>query len=154
MAQLKDKVQNALDEARMLMLGSQILVGFEYRSVFEPGFARLPPHAQYLKMISLGIMLIGIALIMWPSAYHQIVADGEDSEELHSFTTSVLASALLPFALGLGMDVFVAIEKVYGHTPGLLAGLGACGVAIFFWYGLEVWSRHDHAAEIGREQAM
>ncbi|MFL6208879.1 MAG: DUF6328 family protein [Pyrinomonadaceae bacterium] len=154
MAQLKDKIQNALDEARMLMLGSQILVGFEYRSIFEPGFARLPPHAQYLKMISLGIMLIGIMLIMWPTAYHRIVADGEDSDELHDFTTSVLDCALLPLALGLGLDVFVALEKVYGHTPGVLAGLGMAAVAIFFWYGLEMWCRHRHAAEIAREQAM
>ena len=76
MAQLRDKIQNALDEGRMLVLGSQILVGFEYRSSFEPGFARLPEHAQYIKLISLGVMLIAIMLIMWPSAFHQIVEGG------------------------------------------------------------------------------
>jgi Family of unknown function (DUF6328) len=154
MAQLKDKIQNALDEGRMLVLGSQILVGFEYRSAFEPGFTRLPEHAQYLKMISLGVMLIATMLIMWPSAFHQIVEGGEDSPRLHRFTTRVLSCALLPFALGLGMDVFVAMEKLYGHTPGVLAALGMFALALFFWYGLELWQRGEHAHEIKKEQAM
>ncbi|HEX8178714.1 MAG TPA: DUF6328 family protein [Pyrinomonadaceae bacterium] len=152
MAELKDKIQNALDEARMLVLGSQILVGFEYRSVFEPGFAHLPRHAQYLKLVSLAIMLCGVLLIMWPSAYHQIVADGEDRPDVHSFTSSVLSCALLPFALGLGLDMFVAMEKVRGHTPGVLAGLSMLATALFFWYGLELWQRRKRAGAIRREQ--
>jgi DMSO reductase anchor subunit len=152
MAQLKDKVQNALDEARMLMLGAQILVGFDYRSVFEPGFTRLPPHAQYLKLVSLGVMLIGVALIMWPSAYHQLVERGEDTDELHRFTSFVMCGALLPFAFSFGLDVFVAVERVQGHTPGLVVGSGTVALALFFWYGWELWQRRRRAADIRSEQ--
>ncbi len=152
MAQLKDKIQNALDEARMLVLGSQILVGFEYRSAFEPVFERLPWDSQYVKLISLGIMLVGVVLIMWPSAYHQIVARGEDREDVHRFTTRVLDCALLPLALGLGLDVYVAVEIVHGRTPGVVAGLCVLAVALFFWYGLELWRRRGRAAVIEREK--
>ncbi len=42
MVELKDKIQNALDESRMLVLGSQILLGFQFRAAFEPGFNNLP----------------------------------------------------------------------------------------------------------------
>jgi DMSO reductase anchor subunit len=154
MAQLKDKIQNALDEARMLMLGSQIIIGFEYRSAFEPGFEHLPEHAQYLKMLSLGIMLVGVMFLMWPTAYHRIVEDGEDSPALHRFTSNVLCCALLPFALGLGLDMFVAVEKLQGHTPGILAGLCMLALALFFWYGLEVLRRAKRHAEIERGKAM
>ena len=42
MAKLKDKIKTALDEGRMLVLGAQILVGFQYRAVFEPVFEKLP----------------------------------------------------------------------------------------------------------------
>lgn len=154
MAKLKDKVQNASDEARMLVLGSQILVGFEYRSIFEPSFTRLPEHAQYMKLTSLGIMLVATMLIMWPSAYHQIAEDGEDAPRLHRFITHVLSWALLPFALGLGLDMFVAFEKLLGHTPGVVAALCAAGAALFFWYGLEAWRRAERAPEIERRKAM
>src|ERR671933_377892 len=59
MAKIKDKVKNALDEARMLVLGAQVLVGFQFRSVFEPGFDQLPLLSQLLKLLGLGLMLLG-----------------------------------------------------------------------------------------------
>ena len=36
MAQIKNKVQNALDEVRILILGSQVLLGFQFQAVFQP----------------------------------------------------------------------------------------------------------------------
>src|SRR2546423_1127583 len=46
---LGDKVENALNETRMLILGSQVLLGFQYQGVFQPGFQKLPPLAQELR---------------------------------------------------------------------------------------------------------
>ncbi|HEX8069753.1 MAG TPA: DUF6328 family protein [Pyrinomonadaceae bacterium] len=154
MAELKDKIQNALDEARMLVLGSQILVGFEFRAAFDAGFERLTPHAQYMKMLSLGLMLLAVALIMWPSAYHRLAARGEDTPAVHRFTTRVLCLALLPFAVGLGLDVFVAVELLYGTLAATAAGVMIGLLALFFWYGLEVWRRLKLPAEHERELAM
>jgi hypothetical protein len=42
MTKLSGKVKIALDETRMLILGVQILVGFQFRIVFEDAFDRLP----------------------------------------------------------------------------------------------------------------
>src|SRR5881275_2090918 len=99
MAQLKDKVKNTLDEGRILIIGSQVLIGFQFRSVFEPGFEKLSLHAQYLKLGGLGLMLLALALLIWPGAYHQLTEDGEDTESVHRFATAVLGVAVLPFAL-------------------------------------------------------
>jgi hypothetical protein len=33
-AQLKDKIENALNETRILVLGGQVLIGFNYESFF------------------------------------------------------------------------------------------------------------------------
>src|SRR5438552_2671062 len=110
MAELKDKVQNALDEARMLILGSQVLLGFQLGAAFEPGFEKLPHHAQYMNFGGLVLMVIAVALLMWPGAFHQIVEEGEDTSRMHRFTSSVMQIALLPFALGLGIDMFIVGE--------------------------------------------
>jgi hypothetical protein len=66
MAELKDKIKIALDESRMLVLGTQILLGFQFRSAFEPAFEQLPKSSQYLKMFGLMILLVAITLIMAP----------------------------------------------------------------------------------------
>ena len=143
MAKLKDKVQTALDEARMLILGSQVLVGFQFRSVFENGFEKLPHYTQYLKLGGLALMIVAVALLMAPGAYHRIVEEGEDTPAMHRFTTNVMCIALLPFAVGLGIDAFVATEKIVGKTTAIFAGLLATLFAIFFWYGLEAIRRSE-----------
>jgi hypothetical protein len=153
-AKLKDKIQNTLDEARMLVLGSQVLLGFQFRSVFETGFERLPKHAQYMKLGALVLMLVALALLIAPGAYHRIVEDGEDTKRLHRFASRVMELALVPFAFGLATDVFVATEKVFGHTPGASAGLAALACALFFWWGLEWLRRARREPEIERENAM
>jgi hypothetical protein len=35
---VKAKIRHALNEARILILGTQVLIGFQYRAVLEPGF--------------------------------------------------------------------------------------------------------------------
>jgi hypothetical protein len=144
MTKLKDKVQNALDEARLLILGAQVLIGLQYRAAFENGFERLPHHAQFLKLLSLTIMLITLLLIVWPGAYHRVVTRGEDSEELHKFTTRVMEIALVPFGLGLGIELFVVVEKVAGVAIGVAAGLLTWVMALIFWYGIEAIAKGKH----------
>src|SRR2546423_10274282 len=112
MAQLKDRIKTALDEGRMLILGAQVLLGLQFKSVLEKGFEKLPGHSQYLKLGALSLMLLATALLMSPGAYHRIVEDGEDHEDVHSFTTRVMAIALLPFAFALGFDLYVGVEGV------------------------------------------
>ena len=144
MARLKDKVQNALDEARLLILGAQVLLGFEYRSVFESGFERLPEHSRYLKLVSLTLLLVVLALLVWPGAYHRVVSRGMDSEDVHRFTSRVMEVALLPFSIALGLDLFVASERVLGTTAGIVVGIFTSALALACWYGVEAFERGRH----------
>src|SRR5438132_2553906 len=128
MTRLKSKVQNALDEARLLILGTQVLLGFQLRAVFETGFDKLPVRSQYLNLGALGLLLSALALLVWPGAYHRLVEGGEDTKGVHEFTTGVMEAALAPFAIALGLNVFVAAEKVGGTLAGLISGSGAAGI--------------------------
>lgn len=158
MAKIKDKVENALNEARMLVLGAQVLVGFQLRSIFEPGFDKLPLPSQLLKMVGLGLMLVAVALIISPAAYHRLVEQGEDTQEIHRYTSKLMTWALLPFSLGLGIDFYVATQKVIGWKVGVAAGLFGTLLAASFWYLLEFYMRRERAGEIAaaksEEQVM
>lgn len=154
MAKLRDKIQNALDEARMLVLGSQVLLGLEFRSAFEQGFEKLPTSSHYLKMVALTLMLVTIGLLLTPGAHHRIVEDGEDTERQHNFTTAVMDWALLPFALSIGIDFYVAVSHTVGYAWGVGAGVAASLFALFFWYGLEFMSKPKRRPEIEKEREM
>ncbi|MDQ3814536.1 MAG: DUF6328 family protein [Armatimonadota bacterium] len=154
MAKLNDKIENGLNEARTLVLGAQVLLGFQYLSVFREGFEKLPRFAQYLKVGALGLMLIALALLLSPAAYHRIVKEGEDGEDFHRFITRVIGPALLPFAAGFSIDFYIAVEKEAGQVAGILAGLATLAMALFFWYGLEALHKTKREPVIKREQSM
>src|SRR3954471_7527206 len=73
---LSDKVKTALDETRTLILGCQILLGFQYQSAFRQGFDELPSASRHMSAAALALMLLAICLLIAPSAFHQISQDG------------------------------------------------------------------------------
>jgi hypothetical protein len=154
LAKLKDRIKFALDEGRMLILGSQVLVGFQFRSILEKGFEQLPRSSQYLKLGALGLMLLAIGLLMSPGAYHRIVEEGEDTQDVHRYTTKVLSMALLPFAIAFGLDMYIVTGKLMGHTQGILTGAAVSLVALFFWYGLEMIRKTERGHESKEAREM
>jgi hypothetical protein len=135
MTALKDKVQNTLDESRMLVLGSQILIGFAFSATFQSGFFRLPTISRNLNLIALSLLLITIGLLIWPAAFHQLAERGNDSARLHGFTTHVMEAALLPFALGMGAEMYVPVERILDRRIAFAVSIGTTATALAFWYG-------------------
>ena len=135
MAALRDKIKIALDESRMLILGTQILLGFQYRAAFEESFEQFPRSSQLLEIPTLIMLLIAVALLLSSGAYHRIVRGGSDARDVHDFATRVMDLALVPFALVLSIDVYLVMRTLVGPiaaaTHGSLTGV----TAFFFWYG-------------------
>jgi hypothetical protein len=152
MAKIRDKVKNALDEARMLVIGAQVIVGLLLRSFFEKGFDSLPIASQALMLAGLGLMLLAVGLLISPAAYHRLVERGEDTEEIHRYASKLMDFALLPFAFGLSIDLCVAAQKVVGWKTGAAVGLLGLLVAVCFWYLLEFYRKRERAAEIAEKK--
>jgi hypothetical protein len=111
---LQDKVSFALDENRMLMLGSQVLVGFEYQAFFERGYDQLPSYNQHLQVFNLFLILASAILLIAPTTYHRIVGADNDTDRLLAFTTNSVQWALHPLALALGISLFCCASTLTG----------------------------------------
>jgi hypothetical protein len=148
---LKDKVRTALDEARMLVLCCQILLGFKFESALRPVFEQLPMHARGLMTLSLALLLLAFALLLLPTSFHRLVEGGEDSARMHRFTGAATTMALLPFAASLALDLGVALEKAFGARAGLAAGAVVAAAALFFWYGLEILHKREGAKSMRKQ---
>jgi len=64
--ELSKKVKVALDETRMLILGVQILLVFQFRGVFGDGYDQLPADSRYLSGVALGLMICVVGLLITP----------------------------------------------------------------------------------------
>jgi len=80
-------------------------------------------------------MVCVVGLLITPGPYHRIVEGGEDSGNFHRLVTVIADLALLPFALALGLDLFITAGRVFGDVAGAAAGTAATAVAVAFWYG-------------------
>src|SRR4030081_672168 len=112
MTKFQDKIQNTLDEGRMLVMGAEILIGFEFNGTFQDGFKRLSTVSQDLNLVALTLMLFTLILLLSPSAFHQLTERGEDTIQVDRFATHVMEAALLPLALGLGASAYIPAEEI------------------------------------------
>ena len=143
---MKAKIRHALNEARILILGTQVLIGFQYRAVLEPGFEHLPAALQWLSVAGLGVLIVTFGLLVAPAAYHRIVERGVASARLHRFTTGAVGAALFPLALALGSAAYLVAERVAVGVPAPLAAAVVVASALGFWYALPLAVR-DGAKE-------
>src|ERR1700730_872268 len=102
--ELKEKVRIGLDENRMLVLVVQVLVGFDFRAVFEPGFEKLPTALQYFTLRSLGAQILSLAILLTIPSYHRIVEHGEDTPNLCLIIRRFMTWSLVPFAFSMGAE--------------------------------------------------
>jgi uncharacterized protein DUF6328 len=135
-ASTKDKVQKALSEVRTLVLGAQILLGFEYRALFLPRFEDLPGYGKSLETLAFALMLITIGCLVAPSSFHRISEGGEATRRQLAYTKAMITVALVPFAVATGGNVIIATGLYVGGKAALLLGLATTAVAAFFWFGI------------------
>jgi Family of unknown function (DUF6328) len=148
--EISKKLKIALDETRMEVLGVQILIGFQFRSVFQASFDTLPAWSRYLDGIATLLMVCTLGLLLLPGPYHRIVEEGNSSGHFHALVGAITSWALAPFALSIGLAVGITCERVWGVFGGLFAGAAAGLTAASLWYGLGGLKR----SEGNRERAM
>src|SRR5260370_36263156 len=101
MTELSDKIQNALDEGRILILGAEVLLGALFRATFDTGYGNLSVVSRYLTLAALFLTIFALALLISAPAYHNIVDRAADQEHFNVFLLKLMKFALLPFATSL-----------------------------------------------------
>ena len=146
---LRDRVKNALDETRTMILGTQVLLGFQYQLLFYPGFTRLQPWGRVLDAVALGLTLVTCALLLACIPYHRVAEDGDDSMRLVHQVSLMAAGALGTTALAIGADFTLVMEHAVSPSLSLWCGalaLMAC-LSLWFFHGMLVRRRAGQRPE-------
>jgi hypothetical protein len=133
---LERQLKLALDESRLLILGAQVLFGFQFNGIFQQQFESLPFLSRVLVSAGLTLLMIAVALLIAPSMEHRIVERGQDSPRILAVATLFAGSALLPVALALSFDLFAAMERIASPRIAMCTGLTFFGFAMLCWYGI------------------
>lgn len=146
---LKDRVEQVLTEARVVLPGVQALLGFQLATMLMDGFDKLPQSSKFIHMISLLLMGLCMILLMTPAAYHRIVERGEDTESFHRLASWLLLVVMIPLPMGICGDLYVVLRKVTGSIS-ISIGFAILILACFYavWFGLPLYRKSQlvHAA--------
>jgi uncharacterized protein DUF6328 len=142
---LARKVKVALDETRMLVIGTQVLLGFQFNGAFQEGFSELPHGARRLHLIALVLLALTIGCLIVPTMQHRLVERGQASGRMQHLATRMAEYALLLFAVALGLDLFIVLQRPLGAAAAAGAGGTFALAALGTWFGLEFWWRRSIA---------
>ena len=139
---LKDKIEQLLTEARVIIPGAQALLGFQFVVVFVRSFAELPAWAKMIHAAALAAIALSVVLLMTPAALHRIAYDGESSQSFFRISSALVVGAAFPLAIGIAADIGVVGFKITGAAwlAPLSGGLSLL-ILLTFWFFFPLWRR-------------
>jgi ABC-type proline/glycine betaine transport system permease subunit len=133
--ELKRHTDQILQEIRIVLPGTQALMGFQFITFFNPIFQELPPHLKNLHFITLFLTIVCTIFLIAPVAFQQIGEQGSITEKFLNFTRTMLSVAMLCLLLAIVGDVYLAARTI-GTTHGAslsIAGI-LLGLGMYLWY--------------------
>ena len=131
---LERQLKIALDESRLLILGSQVLFGFQFNGIFQQQFATLPFASRVFICAGLPLIMLALALLIAPSMHHRIVEGGQDSRRVLALATICVGLALPPVAVALALDMFVAMQRMASSSVATGTAAAFFCLAMLCWY--------------------
>src|SRR5215470_7177994 len=104
---IEDRLKTALDESRLLILGAQVLFGFQLEAAFQELFSNIPSASRYVHCAGLVLLLLSVGLLIAPSLFHQIIFRGNSTSGAVQMAAGFAGASLLPLTFGLGAAIFV-----------------------------------------------
>lgn len=135
---LSDAVGNILEEARMVLPGTQTLFGFQLIVVFNSRFQdRLSLEEQYLHLGATMLVATAAAMLMAPAAYRRRVEPQSASRRFVLLGSRLLRWSLVPLMLAICADFYLVASLVTGRTqPSILLALVLFAVFVGLWFVL------------------
>jgi hypothetical protein len=102
-----------LNECRMVLPGIQALFGFQLIAVFNPGFSKmLEPYERQLHLLAIVLVVVAIALIMTPAAYHRQTTPQEVTQAFIRLSTRLVLWSMLPLCAGICIDAYLVTRII------------------------------------------
>ena len=113
---------------------------------------------RFTHATALLLIIVTAALLIAPETHHRLVELGGDTGRFHQLISRMAHCALLPFALSLGLALFIAGESIFRFSAGLAVGGFFLLLALGCWYSLQYLRRlrtgHKERAITARQQTM
>jgi hypothetical protein len=124
-------ISHLLEECRMVLPGIQALFGFQLMAVFNQGFwERLDSSEQRLHLLAVILVVLAVALVMTPAAYHRQAKHETLPERFISLSSRLLLWSMFPLMVAVCVDFYLIARMILLNA--FMSLLGACMLLIVF----------------------
>ena len=133
---LSEAVTHLLEECRMVLPGIQALFGFQLIVVFNPAFSeKLSLTERGFHLTAIGLIVVSIAMVMAPAAYHRQRDPESVSEGFIIIATRLLLYSMFPLMLALGLEFFLIARLITNNVwLSLLLALALVSIFSTLWF--------------------
>ena len=129
------KIDYLLTEARVILPGAQALLGFDLVVTLMKAFDTLPLEARVAHFVALACVTVAVMLLISPAAIHRLGFAGDTDERFLRIGSIIVSVALIPLALGIASDVYVATLRLAERPVASYAAAAATFLVLFaLWY--------------------
>ncbi|MDB5648685.1 MAG: hypothetical protein JWL62_205 [Hyphomicrobiales bacterium] len=144
---MAEKIKIGLDECRMLALGAQVLIGFQFQGVFQPRFADLPASSKLAQIAGLLLLLASFCVLIVPSTQHILAEDLRGTRRMESILTRCLDLSLLPLAAALSLDIGIALRTSVDDYWAIVFAAAVFIAALALWFAWALAARSRKGIE-------
>lgn len=140
-AELHTCIDQMLTEARVILPGAQALLGFQFIAMLTKKFEALSSVIQYVHFGALAAILLCVMFLIAPATAHRLAFNGQDSVQFYKVGSALVTAALIPLAVGIAGDVYVALALMVGGMTPVLGAAAAFVVLCACWYAIPLLAR-------------
>jgi Family of unknown function (DUF6328) len=146
---LKEKMDNLLAETRIVLPGTQALLGFQFAGFFSQTFSRLPKGYQYLVFAGLALVALATIFLLAQVARHRLAEAKQASESLYRFGSRLMILAMLALGLALSCDFGIVTFVITRNNTSAITALVVTWVVIYsVWLGYPLYRRRRSKSQI------
>jgi len=123
-----------LQGIRIVLPGTQALMGFQFIAFFNPVFQGLSSGLKHLHFITLVLTIACSLFLIAPVSFQQISEAGHPTDRFLAYTRKMLAIAMFCLLLAISGDIYVA-----ARTAGLSHTATGAMAAVLFSAGMFLW---------------
>lgn len=138
------RAENVLQEIRVVIPGTQALLGFQFIAFFNDAFKTLPASLQLYHLANLFLVSCSAVFLLTPVAYEEVGEDGKPTKRFISFTSRLIMLGMFCLITGMAGDVLVAGYALQSNH--FLAAIAAIIIFLFgniMWFGLSLAKRRS-----------
>jgi hypothetical protein len=129
-----------LNELRVVLPGTTVLLGFLLAVPFAKGWAKVTGFQRDVFIVAFLSTAVSVAFFIAPTSYHRLRFQHGDKAKVIKFGNRLTIAGTAASAISLDAVVLLVTDYVLSRGVAIAAAASLFVVVVLLWYALPLWA--------------